>query len=54
MQQEEGLHIFFGHHKKWGPLAKMVNKPYLKFLDTGLATLPWISIRASPLLKNML
>ncbi len=48
------LHLFFGHHEKWGPPTKTVNKPYLKCLDTGLPTLPWISTMESPILKNML
>jgi hypothetical protein len=34
-----GLHLFFGHHKLWGPPAKMASDPYLKCSETGLPTL---------------
>jgi hypothetical protein len=27
--QRGGLHLFFGHHKQWGPSAKMVKNPTL-------------------------
>jgi hypothetical protein len=48
------LHLFFGHHKKWGPPTKTMSKPYLNCLDTDLPTLPWIFTMASPIMKNML
>jgi hypothetical protein len=49
-----GFYLLFKCHKKWGPLAKMVSKPYLKCFDTILPTIPWISISTSPILKSML
>jgi len=34
-----GLHLPFGHHKQWGPPAKMASKPYLKSSLVGCPTL---------------
>jgi hypothetical protein len=34
-----GLHLFFGHHKLWGPPAKLASNPYHRCSDTGLPTL---------------
>jgi hypothetical protein len=33
-----GLHLVLGHHKQWGPPAKMRSKPYLKWLLMGCST----------------
>jgi hypothetical protein len=30
--QRGGLHLFIGHHKKWGLLAKMARNPTLSML----------------------
>jgi hypothetical protein len=30
-----GLHLLSGHPKQWGPPAKTVSKPYLKYSDTS-------------------
>ncbi len=53
-----GFHLLFEHYKQCGPPPKgphcLSSKPYLKCLDISLPTLPWISIRASPVLKSML
>jgi hypothetical protein len=33
------LHLFFGHHKQWGPLTKMTSKLYLKCSVMDCSTL---------------
>jgi hypothetical protein len=33
------LHLFFGHHKQWGPPTKMASKTYLKCSVMGRSTL---------------
>jgi hypothetical protein len=37
--QRGGLHLFIGHHKKWGPPTKMVRNPTFKHVMTNLSTL---------------
>jgi hypothetical protein len=39
MHQGERLHLFFGHHKQWGPPAKTASEPLLKCSDIGPPTL---------------
>jgi hypothetical protein len=33
--QRGELHLFFGHHKQWGPLEKTVRNPTLSVLSTA-------------------
>jgi hypothetical protein len=37
--QRRELHLFFGHHKQWGPPEEMVRNPTLSVLST--ASLPY-------------